>query len=63
MRSYINPRLRCVELWLTHDEEYPTEEVLDALRTQNPGYRLVTFRSGREDLTAATLALLNNNLI
>ena len=63
MRNYCNDRLRCVEVWLTHDEAYPTDQVLADLKAQHPGYRLVTFRSGRSDLTAATLALLNNNLM
>ena len=63
MRSYINHRLRCVELWLTHDEGYPAEEIITALRVQHPGYRVVTFRSGTQDLTSATMALLNNNLV
>ena len=63
MRSYCNHRLRCVEVWLTHDEDYPADDVMNDLKAQHPSYRLVTFRSGMENLTATTLALLNNNLV
>ena len=62
MRSYINTCQKCIEVWLTHEEPSPEQKTLDALRAGYPGYLLVTFRSGTQDLVSATLPLLRENL-
>lgn len=54
-----NDRDKLIDIWLKRGEAAPS---LTDLRHSFPGYQVVLFRSGDEDLAQTTAELLRHNL-
>lgn len=59
MKLVINEEQKLAELWVSHSD--PEHAVASAIQQYKNAYMVVVFRSGVQDLTSCTQALLRHN--